>query len=64
MGIMTSQEEYKWRALESLAKFAIIAGAMFFNASNFDKTEIMALVMIAVGVSGVDGIKKVVSSGK
>jgi len=50
----------KWKAFETLGKFSIIVGAMYFNASNFDKTEITALVMIALGTTGVDGIKKAV----
>lgn len=44
--------------IDSLAKFAIIVGAMWFNASSFDKTEVTALVMIALGAGGIDGMKK------
>ena len=45
--------------IDGLAKFAIIVGAMWFNASNFDKTEVTALVMIALGAGGIDGMKKI-----
>lgn len=54
-------EQAKWKAIESISKFSIVVGAMWFNASNFDKTEITALVMIALGTTGVDGIKKAIS---
>lgn len=53
-------EQAKWKAIESIAKFGIVAGCMAFNASHFDKTEITALVMIALGVGGFDGVKSIV----
>lgn len=53
-------ETGKWRAIEAIAKFLIVAGCMAFNASHFDKTEITALVMIALGVGGFDGVKNIV----
>lgn len=48
----------KWRVIETAVKFSIIVGALMFNSQNFDKTEISALVMIALGWSGVEAVKQ------
>lgn len=48
----------KWKVAETAVKFLIIVGALMFNSQNFDKTEISALVMIALGWSGVEAVKQ------
>lgn len=61
---MTNQFELaklKWKVVETTVLFMIIVGAMAFNAQNFDETEISALVMIALGWSGVAAVKQKVN---
>lgn len=35
--------------------FALIAMALYLNASNFDHTEIAAMIMMFLGATGIEG---------